>query len=367
MALYPYYWPQYKAGGPVQSLYNLAATFKDHADFYFISLNKDIDGHLPDHPLRVNKWNPGPNNENIYCTSFLSPFLIFRLVRKVNPDVLMINGIFHWHTTLIGLLCGKVMGLKIVISPRGMLQAWALKRGKARKLLYLKALKLFVKENEIWHATDEQERSDIYKMFGPTQQVHVASNIPRPLGQPASISFPDQLGKINLVFLSLINPNKNLHLIIDAINHGEGKFTLDMYGPVIDINYWQLCQSKIKDASWISYKGAVPPWEVSKILQQYHFFVLPTQGENFGHAIFDSLASGVPVIISRTTPWQELDKWRAGIYVDPELPGSLREALQIVSDMTVDTYQEYRSNSSKYAKDYWNRKNYRVEYEWLFN
>ena len=73
------------------------------------------------------------------------------------------------------------------------------------------------------------------------------------------------------------------------------------------------------------------------------------------------------IIVSVSTPWQELDTWNAGLYIDPEQPESLREALHLVSTMTAQTYYEYRANSSRYAKNYWNKKNYRGEYEWLFN
>jgi glycosyltransferase involved in cell wall biosynthesis len=364
--LYPYYWPLYKAGGPVQSIYNLAATFKNQVDFYFISLDKDLDGQPSEHPLELNKWNQGPNFENIYCASSLSPFLIFRLVRQVKPDVLMVNGIFHWHTSFFGLLIGKVMRLNMVISPRGMLQAWALKRGTIKKIVYLRVLKLLLRKNQQWHATDEQEKKDILTVFGLYQQVHIASNVPRSLCQPTSLSFPDRAGKINLIFLSLINPNKNLHLIIDAVNKWQGKFTLDIYGPVIDTSYWQLCQSKINNASWISYKGAIPPWEVSKIIQHYHFFVLPTLGENFGHAIFDALASGVPVIISRSTPWQKIDSSRAGIYLDSVEVTSMDVALAKISDMPPVLYTDFRTSSYQYAKNYLDSKDYHKEYQFLF-
>jgi glycosyltransferase involved in cell wall biosynthesis len=35
---------------------------------------------------------------------------------------------------------------------------------------------------------------------------------------------------------------------------------------------------------------------------RYDYFVLPTLGENFGHAIVESLSLGLPVIISNKTP-----------------------------------------------------------------
>jgi glycosyltransferase involved in cell wall biosynthesis len=372
--LYPYYWPLFRAGGPVQSLFNLVANFKDQIDFYLISLNKDVNGEKPTHKLELYSWSKGTNNENVYFTSVISPALLFQLINKVKPDLILINGIFHWHTSLFGLFCARIKGIKTIISPRGMLQEWGLRRGRLKKKLFLSIFKLLTNKKSIWHATDEQEKIDILRIFGKGQEVHVASNIPRSIGLSTSlpteaaaqtgIPFPDQSGKIKLVFLSLINPNKNLHLIVDAVNQLSHTYTLDIYGPIIDENYWEICKSKIINSS-ISYKGSIPPWEVPQTIRSYHFFVLPTQGENFGHAIFDALSSGVPVIISLNTPWKDIDNTKAGFYVDIDNPNSLKDLLENISFLTADDYNTYRIQSLKYASAYLSSKNYSKEYDFL--
>ncbi len=362
--LYPYYWPLFRAGGPVQSLFNLVANFKDQSDFYLVSLNKDMNGEAPIHQFESDAWSKGPNSENIYFTSAISPTLLFRLISKVKPDLILINGIFHWHTSFFGFLCGRIKGIKTIISPRGMLQEWGLRRGRIKKKLFLAIFKLLINKRSIWHATYDQEKKDILRIFGKDQQVYVASNIPRIIGHSTSISFPDQSGKIKLVFLSLINPNKNLHLIIDAVNQLSNTYTLDIYGPIIDENYWKVCKTKIRNTS-VSYKGSIPPWEVPQVIQLYHFFVLPTQGENFGHAIFDALASGVPVVISLNTPWKDIDKTKAGFYIDIDNPNSLKDLLESISLLSADDYNAYRTQSLRYASTYLSSKNYSKEYDFL--
>jgi glycosyltransferase involved in cell wall biosynthesis len=286
------------------------------------------------------------------------------LISEVKPDVILVNGIFHWHTTFLGLVCGKMKGIKRVISPRGMLQEWGLKHGRIKKKLFLAILKLLTSKRSIWHATDEQEKIDILGIFGNDQEVHVASNIPRSIGLSTSIQFPDQSGKIRLVFLSLINPNKNLHLVVEAVNQWSHYYTLDIYGPVIDENYWNMCKKKIINSS-VSYKGSIPPWEVPQIIQLYHFFVLPTQGENFGHAIFDALSSGVPVVISLKTPWKNIDSTKAGFYIDVNNPDSLKDLLESISLLSADDYNVYRTQSLVYASTYLSSKDYVKEYDFL--
>ena len=45
---------------------------------------------------------------------------------------------------------------------------------------------------------------------------------------------------------------------------------------------------------------------IVEALGRSDLFLLPTGGENFGHAIFEALACGVPALISDQTPWRGL-------------------------------------------------------------
>ena len=64
----------------------------------------------------------------------------------------------------------------------------------------------------------------------------------------------------------------------------------------------------------VSYKGSVESDKVPGILKDYHFFLMPSEGENFGHGILEALTAACPVIISDKTPWTDLRKKRlAGI------------------------------------------------------
>lgn len=54
-------------------------------------------------------------------------------------------------------------------------------------------------------------------------------------------------------------------------------------------------------------------WE---LFQTSDFFVLPTNSENFGLAIAESLASGTPVITTVGTPWNDLNSFNAGAWIE---------------------------------------------------
>ena len=52
-----------------------------------------------------------------------------------------------------------------------------------------------------------------------------------------------------------------------------------------------------------SYRGELAPEAVRSTFARYDMFVFPTQGENFGHVIAESLSASCPVICSDETPW----------------------------------------------------------------
>jgi glycosyltransferase involved in cell wall biosynthesis len=66
--------------------------------------------------------------------------------------------------------------------------------------------------------------------------------------------------------------------------------------------------------------------------QNADLFVLPTQTENFGIAIAEALANGLPVVTTKGAPWQGLDTHNCGWWIDhgePALVESLCHAMSL--------------------------------------
>jgi glycosyltransferase involved in cell wall biosynthesis len=54
----------------------------------------------------------------------------------------------------------------------------------------------------------------------------------------------------------------------------------------------------------VRFHGVINSHEFPSLAEKYDYFVLPTLGENYGHAIVESLALGLPILISDQTPWK---------------------------------------------------------------
>src|SRR5262249_46684314 len=78
----------------------------------------------------------------------------------------------------------------------------------------------------------------------------------------------------------------------------------------------------------------------------------PTLGENFGHAIFDALAVGCPVIVSDATPWQELSGKGAGWSLPLEAQDLWRSVLLDCINMDQTPYISMSHRARKYALDF---------------
>jgi glycosyltransferase involved in cell wall biosynthesis len=143
-----------------------------------------------------------------------------------------------------------------------------------------------------------------------------------------------------------------------------------IYGPVKDPEYWQACQQVIatlKPSIQVTYHGNIHPTEVTATLQQYHFFVLPSKGENFGHAIYESLNAGRPVIISDQTPWKRLQEQEAGWDLDLRDPQSLPEAILHASRMGQAEYNQCCEGAQGVARRFVTESDFAGQYKVLFS
>ena len=342
---YDYFTPAYKAGGPIRSIDNLVHLFGENISIYILTSNQDHDGSVLNVP--TNKWNVYINNCSvIYMDSSSRNFKsICKYLSTISIDLIYINGIFSIFSTVNLLRYSKKNNIATLIASRGMLQQGALAIKSLKKKLFLNFLnRFFIKNNSLisWHATDKQEYLDIKKYFGNNQKISIVGNVPLfSVWDGSILNYSDS---IRFITISLIAPKKNHLWFIDSLKRIPVKnknITYDIYGPANN-EYLNLIQLAIKDLPVnisINVYPALTPNQVHLTLQKYHYFVLPTFGENFGHAIFESFNSGKPVLISDKTPWRYLIDKKAGwdIPLDPKIwDDTLIQLLQLKQEQYED-------------------------------
>ncbi len=117
----------------------------------------------------------------------------------------------------------------------------------------------------------------------------------------------------------------------------------------------------------VSYAGEIPNHQLPDITARHHIFVLPTRGENFGHAIFEALILGKPVLISDQTPWRNLLPAKAGWDLSLEQPELFRQAIEQAAAFTREEYTSWSLATRNYVENYLQQLDLKDEYLKLFS
>lgn len=380
IVLYEFFYPGYKAGGPVQSLMNMVTLLSSHFNFAVATTAFDLQEQIPYSSVQLDNWNSVQLSKNsqdkipVFYSSkrSISFWQLYKNIKESNCNIIYINGFYTRHF-LFPLIYKKfflLKGKEIIVSPRGMLQMGALKSKSFQKEIFLSTMKIFgLMKNVKYHATTNDEAEDVKKIFGKSAKVVVAGNVPKtPFAN--SKKAVKQKGVLKLIYLSLITEKKNLLLLLNVLLKSNENIELDIYGPIKDQQYWQQCQQLIKQqfsSILISFKGDISPSLVQEIISKYDALVLLTKGENFGHALYESLSVGTPIITSKFTPWQDLENKFAGWMVDIDNEEAILKQINSLVHYNEQEWQKFSDGALAMAKKYFDENNFVEDYSLLFN
>jgi glycosyltransferase involved in cell wall biosynthesis len=146
--------------------------------------------------------------------------------------------------------------------------------------------------------------------------------------------FPELRGKSVWLFLGRLHPKKGCDLLLRALARiarwPEAAYThLVMAGP--DQTGWlaelRKLAAQLGIAHRITWSGMLRGDLKAGALRAAEVFVLPSHQENFGIAVVEALACGVPVLISnKVNIWREIEQDNAGL-VDNDDEGGVTRLL----------------------------------------
>ena len=361
----PWFHPAFRAGGPVQSISNMVHEMNRDIDFYIFCANTDLNNTTLDN-IEINKWIPYNEHTMVwYAGPENRSEAILKQATFIKPDILYIIGIFSWHFNIVPLIFSSVE--KKIVSVRGMLHPGALSQKKWKKKIFLLCWKILRLQRKVsFHATDEIEEKYIRQVFGEEVNISIAANFPRQFIMQASAK--KHIGKLRLISVALISPMKNHLLVLQALEYCTGKIDYHICGPVKDMEYWQQCLLQIKKLPAninVQYHGDIQPQLVQGYLSNCDVFILPSKSENFGHAIYEALSAGKPVITSHHTPWQNLEKDHAGFNVDQDVH-SIKNAIDLFDAMDESELRSWSNAAVLYTKKAIDLEQVKVQYKKMF-
>jgi glycosyltransferase involved in cell wall biosynthesis len=102
-----------------------------------------------------------------------------------------------------------------------------------------------------------------------------------------------------------------------------------------DPNYTRTIRTKIQDlglSERVKMVGEVIGAAKQRLFENADITVMPSYTENFGMVVAEALAHGVPVIVSKGTPWRRVEEMGCGVWVEND-PESLAKAIERMSGM----------------------------------
>lgn len=151
----------------------------------------------------------------------------------------------------------------------------------------------------------------------------------------------DNIYSKKFVFISRVINEKGINEIIELSRLLDNSYTFDIYGP-IDERYFNKDNFQLSN---VNYKGELQPQEVSNILKNYNFLLLPTyfSGEGYPGIIIEALAYGVPSITTNWISIPEIIQHNYNGYLME--PKNVIKLKQIIENIDNYHYQCLRKNA----------------------
>jgi glycosyltransferase involved in cell wall biosynthesis len=324
-------------GGPIEGIKQLGTSldFAGHK-VEIASLDPPSAPFLKQSPLPVHPL--GPTTLHYGFSSRLVPWL---QANRSRYDAVIVNGIWQYHSF------GAWRALHnsstpYVLFTHGMLDPWFKKQyplKHVKKWMYWPWAEYRVlRDAQAVLFTCEEERVLARESFWlyRCQEVVVSYGTAQPKGDPEAelreffARYPDLRGRKLVLFMGRIHPKKGCDLLIEAFAKVLSQrldWHLVMAGP--DQVGWQerlnYRAAELGLASRITWTGMVGGSVKWGALRAAEVFVLPSHQENFGIAVAEALAAGVPALISnKVNIWREIEDDGAGIVADDTLEGTCK-------------------------------------------
>ena len=324
-------------GGPAEGLrQSIAATRAMGHSEEVLTLDARHDACVSTFPATVHAL--GPVGSNYGRSARLLPWL---RAHAGDYDAVVVHGLWQHHGLSVwrALRGGPV---PYFVYPHGMLDPWFKQRyplKHAKKLLYW------------WAAEYRVLRDASAVLFTADEEKRLAARTFRPYRvRPAVVGYgvaitdaaagadtetffqrwPATRGQRLVLFLGRLHPKKGGDLLIEAfakVAARDPALHLVMAGPDDRSGVragWEALASRCGVAQRVTFTGMLTGDAKWAALRAADVFALPSHQENFGIAVVEALASGVPVLISdKVNIWREIVADDAGLAGNDTLAGTV--------------------------------------------
>ncbi|MBI1870484.1 MAG: glycosyltransferase [Chlamydiae bacterium] len=259
------------------------------------------------------------------------PSRLLNLVRWAN--VVHLTEVYSFPTLPCMMAC-KIMDKPILWSPLGALQRWEGSTRLRLKSIWESICKYTLPKQLVLHVTSEQEREESLKAFPALEAVVM----------PHGVEIPSQITHeesqvLRLLYLGRLDAKKgieNLFLTCKLLKDRlkiPWKLILGGGGNPGYFKNLAFQKEALGLGTQVEMIGEVVGKEKKRqLFENTDMVVVPSYTENFCIVVAESLAHGVPVIVSQGTPWRRVEEKGCGLWVKNQ-PESLAQAIEQMREM----------------------------------
>lgn len=330
-----------QAGGPANTVYWLAKNLVLHGyEPVVVASDKGLSK-----GSELNQWNENEAGRVIFIrTRFLHFPLgqtLVSLAELRRADLVHLSSVFY-PAAFLTAFAARILGKRIIWSPRGELSGYSLNYSGRRKAPILWLIRRVIGCYPVFHSTSDDETRCIKDLFGKNAKVFQIPNY---------VELPPQVARKPeryLLFIGRLHPKKAIDDLIRAAATSEAFRSSDFVlkiagtGKPEYLDVLKALTTELEMDSRVEFVGQVEGEAKSQLLANAYFIFMPSHTENFGIVVLESLAQGTPVVASVHTPWEILEKEGVGIWAE-NTPSELSEVINRIVRMNDAEYSAYRA------------------------
>lgn len=324
-------------GGPSRTVVNLCDSIAEHDDIKISLLTQKLNNTslVKSQNKKVNRINCKTNSNLAFKLGLPINNYLKKYKKIIQPSIIHDHGLWqpsnYWASYF-----AKKHNLPIIIQPRGMLEQWALNHKLIKKNI---AMSLYQKSNllnaNLIAATSYQEYESIRKIGLKNPVAVIPNGIKMPDSNDLNLKNKRKDASKQALFLSRLHSKKGIANLIHAWKKVmPDNWTLNIVGPDENNHLQEIKRLALKLGikNYIKFHGELYGTKKQQAYLKSDLFILPTFSENFGVVVAEALSYGLPVITTKGAPWQDLEKFNCGWWIDigiEPLSKALNEATSI--------------------------------------
>jgi glycosyltransferase involved in cell wall biosynthesis len=226
-------------------------------------------------------------------------------------DLVHIHAIFN-HSSIAAAHACRVKAIPYIVRPLGTLDPWSMRQKSLRKTVFWNAgVKTMLSSAAAIHYTTEGEQQAVESSLGLNHGVVVPLGVEQPSASgPEAVMklaarFPALLDHPYVLVLSRLHPKKALEVLVEAFlsltkrqEFRNWRLVLAGDGPVDYVASLKGLVDEHGANGLVVFPGWLEGEYKEAALRNASLLALPSYHENFGLCVMESLACGVPVLVS---------------------------------------------------------------------